>query len=688
MKANLVKLVDFMVLPRTQFFVPVYQRYYDWQEIHCRQLLNDIYAVAKNKELPSHFIGSIVFIQDSVYSSSTKTVLTVIDGQQRLTTITLLLIALAHKSLPNNHRLYDEIIEDYIINKRFDEEKLKLRPIKKDDRALQYLIENDFSKHFDNHSRIIENYKFFKEGIPENEIELVLEGIRKLFFVEISLERGKDDPQRIFESLNSTGKDLSQADLIRNYVLMDIEAEHQERIYKTLWLDIETYTQELHSQQTRLSDFMRDYMTFKFRKIPNKTKIFETFRDSFVFKNVEEKVSELEKLLIEIKEYASYYYKLINDSKESDKEISENLHYINRLEINVVYPFLMEIYKDYGSQNIEKQEFIRILQLIQSFVWRRFIVGLPTNALNKIFMTLYQSAKLKREKYNCNFVESIEISLLEKGGQQRFPNDIQVIEELRIKDFYNIQTKNRIYYLERLENFGKNIPFQIENNEKVTTEHILLQSLSNEWKSALGSDYQLISDKYLHTIANLTISGNNGELGNKSFIQKLNMDNFGYKSSGLWLNQYLCSIDKWTEVELLQRLEIITTRTLSIWKYPQIKIEQVESDDEINVFEIDSATFKKVEYFVFRDTKYEHNYFADILQTVVKYLFEQDAERFLSTDLVDKLKISNTKTKTNRRISPSYYVDTQASANDIIKRLQKTLEAFGLFDELYIKFTT
>ena len=383
-----------------------------------------------------------------------------------------------------------------------------------------------------------------------------------------------------------------------------------------------------------------------------------------------------------MKRFSIHYNKLINNDFETDSLIKKHLKYINRLEINVAYPFLLEVYDDYSQSIIDKTDFISILQLIQSFVWRRFICSLPTNALNKIFMTLYQNIDKQ------NYLNSLEFALIKKKGQQRFPNDKEIIDEISVKDFYNIQTKNRIYFLERLENFGKNIPFFIEGNEKVTTEHILPQNPTNEWKDALGSRFNHVFEKYLNTISNLTISGNNAELGRRPFKDKRDYPEFGYTASGLWLNQYLSTIDKWTEEEIIKRNKIICDRTLNIWQYPKNVSQSINNEDEINIFDLGDVTGKKIDYYIFFDSKYIKSNYSEILCFVAKTLFDMDANRFLQTELATTLRITTNKNnlRQSAKLGQTYYIDTHGNSNKTIKKIQKVLEAFELYDELFIKF--
>ncbi|TDB59103.1 DUF262 domain-containing protein [Arundinibacter roseus] len=445
MKANETKVEDFLSSNKTQFVIPVYQRNYDWTTGQCKQLLDDILEVGESKKMNAHFIGSIVYVHDDVYTATRVKELTVIDGQQRLTTLTLIYLALHRLAkVIQNEGLENEISETYLINKFLpDEEKLKLRPTDNNDRALKYLLRCDENEEYLDFSKLIDNFNYFKGRITEDNYQTVLKGLSKLMFVEVSLDREKDNPQRIFESLNSTGLELAQADLIRNYILMGLNPKDQKKIYQSYWEVIEKLAKDETLNLSRVSDFIRDYLTLENKNIPNKGKVYLEFKSKYPTSTLD----RLEANLSSIKSLVKHYNKLINPKNESDKELRTQLEFINRLEINVAYPFLMKVYDDYSNSVIDKPTFIKILDLVQTFTWRRFILGLPTNALNKIFMSLYDKVE------PANYLYSIQKSLIQRTGVQRFPNNAEVIDALKIKDVYNIKSKNRTYFLERLENF-------------------------------------------------------------------------------------------------------------------------------------------------------------------------------------------------------------------------------------------
>jgi len=685
MKANEINLNRFLSQSDTQFVIPVYQRNYDWSHSQCKQLLDDILEIGTNPKMGAHFIGSIVYVHDDVYSASGIRELTIIDGQQRLTTLTLIYLAVYELARNlGNEPLVNRINETYLINKfAADEEKLKLRPTENNDRALKYLLRGDTKEEYADFSRLIDNFNYFKSRILEENYEVVLSGINKLMFVEISLDRDKDDPQRIFESLNSTGLELSQADLIRNYILMGLKRKTQNKIYENYWEHIEHLAKDEATNNSKVSDFIRDYLTLENKKIPNKNKVYYEFKE----KHPTSTVVILEETLTPIKKLVKHYSKLINPSHEPDQDIKIQLQYINRLEINVAYPFLLKAYDDYSTNKITKQTFIEVMELVQSFTWRRFILGLPTNALNKIFMRLYEDVDLQ------NYVSSIQLSLLRKKGSQRFPRNTEVRNALKEKDMYGIKPKNRAYFLERLENYENKEFVQIDGNNDITIEHIFPQNPEAKWKIELGEEhYNFIKENYLNTIANLTLSGNNGQLGNKTFPSKkeMNIDGKeqGYKYSRLWLNRYLSTIDKWDKEEIEERFRIIEERFLNIWVFPEIATDQDNDFNEVNIFDAEEPTFKKLEYAIFFDQHLKISTVSLLYLEVIKTLFDLHPQAFFTSDLAEKLSLTKDANTCRQAlpINETYFIESNLDSSGKFSRIKRALTVYDFEDELTIKY--
>lgn len=686
MKATETVFKNFLTQNKTQFVIPVYQRNYDWTTAECKQLLEDIIEVGnKTSNDDTHFIGSIVFIHDGVYTSFDVKQLVIIDGQQRLTTMTLLYLALYRFALANDMEEKAAEINETILINRFvkeDSSKLKLKQTDVNAKAFRFLMNDNSPSDYNEYSRIIDNYNFFYNTLNKDNFSIVTEGLNRLLFVEISLERGKDDPQRIFESLNSTGLELSQADLIRNYILMGLEPREQVRVFENYWEIIENNAKIENSQESKVSELIRDYLTLINKKIPNKSKVYEEFKARFKKRDVDFYQNTLQT----IKQYSVIYNKLLNPSNETDVEIQRELRSIKQLEINVSYPFLLPVYDDYITNDIDKNTFIEVLRLIQSYTWRRFIVGLPTNALNKIFMTLYTDVD------RSNYLKSIEKALIKKRSSQRFPNNIEIEAALKDKDLYNTQAKNRLYYFEQMEHFRN--PERVDlSSADITIEHIFPQNPDVKWKSDItDTDYKLFSEKYLNTIANLTLSGNNGALGNKSFSEKRDMNKDegrqGYVFSNLWMNETLKTKDVWNAEELEERFKLLYNRYTSIWKYPSITIAEDNGDEEYTLFDAPEPKHKKLEYYTYKDELVVTKEFSKMYNHIITDLFTESPSKFLLTDLKEALGLTTDKDKPRSAyaINDIYYIEVNTDSNSKFNKLKKVLTAFELEDDLIIKY--
>lgn len=687
MKANETKIDKFLATNETIFAIPVYQRNYDWTLVQCKQLLQDIIEVGKNEKTNAHFIGSIVYVHDDVYTASGLTELTIIDGQQRLTTITLIYIALYKLAYElDNKNLVNRIHKTYLINEFApEEEKLKLKPTENNKEALRHIL-NTSGVIFKGYSRIIENFDFFKSAINKENFDIIQRGLSKLIFVDIALDRQKDNPQRIFESLNSTGLELSQADLIRNYILMGLTRVIQERIFKNYWEVIEKNAKDETLNKTKVSEFIRDFLTLKNKEIPNKSDVYTKFKERYPTSSLE----ELEIVLEELISLSKFYNKLINPQNELDKSIRQHLEYINTLEINVAYPFLMKVYQDFSNKIIEKSTFIAILSLVQSFSFRRFILALPTNALNKIFMGLYEKVDTN------NYLNSFQRNLMQKSGIQRFPRNVETINALKEKDVYNIKSKNRTYLFERLENYENNEPVLIDGNKDITIEHIFPQNPDPKWKIDLGAEeYNFIKENYLNTIGNLTFSGNNGKLSNKSFPEKKVMNiegkEQGYIFSRLWLNRVLKEKNKWGKDEIEERANIISKRFIKIWEIPEIDIEPETNYDERNIFDAEEPTHKKLEYAIFFNQKIAVSNVSNLYIEVFKLLFELQEETFFTSEIGKQISLTKSPEIDNLRqavrINNNYFIETNHNSMKKFELIKNALTIFGFEDELFIRYS-
>lgn len=673
---NLIKLNDI------QFVIPVYQRNYDWTEKHCKVLLNDIIEAGKNKK--EHFIGSIVYVNDNKPATSVKELI-VVDGQQRLTTITLIYLRL-YRLLDGigNEPLKNKIYKQYLINEfaNTPDKKIKLKPTANNDKALKHIYDNVKISHNEK-SNIIDNYTYFENNITENNYKEVLDGLRNLIFIDMALNKEYDDPQRIFESLNSTGLALSQGDLIRNYILMKLNSKEQEEIYEKYWEYIEKDAKDESKNENMVSDFIRDFMTSEYNKIPNKNRVYEEFKQKYSIDDL----NEIKNYLGVLKEYASYYNKLLNPKKENDKDISLKIDNIKSLEVNVSYPFFLKIYKDYNDNIIDKNKFIYIIDLIESFVFRRFICDVPTNAMNKIFMTLY------RQIDKNNYVKSLEEYLCKLEFSLKFPKDEEFISKFKEKNIYeSIAQKKKMYLFNKLEQgLGKEVVDF--NKTDLTIEHIFPQNPDGAWEEDLTEEEYSIAEKNLHKIANLTLSANNGALGNKRFIEKKNMNinngQQGYIYSSLWLNEYLKQIEEWKPKNIEERFDKIKERFLKVWKYPNVII--TNDNVEVDIFDADDPTGKKLEYIKFNGEEY--NDITDVSKLfsfILKYYYSEKEELFFTDEIQKVIKITTNKKELVSdypiQLSDIYYAENTYSSDKKFDLIKKLIDIFDREDELLIKY--
>lgn len=551
-----------------QFIVPIFQRNYSWQKSQYEQLWFDILRASKFKEKQNHFIGSIVYIDMGTPAGRPQQLL-LIDGQQRLTTISILLCAI--KDYVQKFNLETKLINLAKIKNQFlynsdeiDEDRYKLLLNVQDKETYIKLIDNTIFTVNKPATNIIKCYEFFYERIEDfikqhGQIDEIYAGIFKLSLVSISLDKDSDNPQMIFESMNSTGKDLSQTDLLRNYLLMDLTPEKQTRLYKTYWKPMEElFGEDIYKNDLNKFDyFIRDFLTLKsdtghICKINN---VYENFKRYYLDNNCE-KFAVLKDLFT----YAKYYA-CIDLLQENDDELKLYWQEFKKLDSHVVYPFLLKLYDDYSRQILIKEDFKKILQVVISYLWRRAICEIPTNSLSKTFATLYQAVD------KDDYVNSVIKAFVFKSSYKRFPSDYEVREKLQIKDIYHFRLRK--YLLEALENYYHKEPIDL-NTANYTIEHIMPQNIEHNlsWQQMLGEDWQEVHSLYLHTLGNLTITGYNAEMSNKSFVEKVNGES-GFKHSHLKLNESIAQSDVWNKKAIQRRTNILTDIILKIWKYPE-----------------------------------------------------------------------------------------------------------------------
>ena len=615
MKGSETKLIKYMEGADKRFVIPVYQRNYDWKTENCKQLYDDLVKVIRNRR-KNHFFGSIV----STYKpDGANEEFQIIDGQQRLTTVSLLLLAMYNlirqgKVAPSDDLLSVRIYEDYLVDKYKPEEtRIKLKPIKNDRKAFKKLFDEETE--YIGGSNLTTNYKYFYDRIQKEEITIdeLFQAIRSLEIISIRLD-SDDNPQLIFESLNSTGLDLSEGDKIRNYILMGQPSREQEKYYDKYWNKIEENT----NYQVHL--FVRDYLSVKQQTTPSMDKIYFTFKNY-----VEEEHVEIEPLLTDLLNYAKLYWILLT-GKVGDKRLASCIYRLNRLETTITRPFFLEVLRLQAEGYMTMDNVVEVFQITENYLFRRTICELPTNQLNKIFLLLHKEV-IRYDGNADNYVEKLKFALLSKKERARFPEDKEFADAFSTKQIYSMNAKNKMYILERFENFGtiedKDVYRHFDDGD-YSIEHIMPQHLTPAWAEALGQDYERIHEIWLHRMANLTLTGYNSKYSNNSFLEKRDMAN-GFKDSGIRMNQWIGAQNQWTEAELEQRNDYVRKRVLEIWSSPVTSFRPIEKqldsctlDDEIDL------TGRKIARFVYLTMEQPVRNWADMFESVVRILHSED----------------------------------------------------------------
>ena len=563
MKATEAKLLAFLK-KSPQFVIPIYQRTYSWAEKECRQLWDDIIRIGKNDVISVHFIGSIVYIEEGLSNNTVQSPQLVIDGQQRLTTVTLLIAALAEAlghDEPVDGFSAKKLRNYYLLNpEETGERHYKLLLSQTDKTSLTAIVAGNEQP--ENHSiRVTQNFELFEELIAggKDDLTAICNGLAKLVVVDIALNRDQDNPQLIFESMNSTGRELSQADLIRNFILMGLEPILQSRLYEQFWRPMEiAFGQEAYN--THFDAFMRHYLTVKTGDIPRLDEVYEAFKA--LARSTGATDAAVEPLVKEIRDYARYFCAMAL-GVETDPDLKLAFHDLRELKVDVAYPFLLELYHDYANDVLSKADFADVIRLIEAYVFRRAICAIPTNSLNKTFATFTKA--LKKDRY----LESIKAHFLTLPSYRRFPKDEEFERDIQTRDLYNF--RSRSYWLRRFENFGRKERVSVD---EYTIEHIMPQNeeLSASWQTALGSDWQHVHEAWLHTLGNLTLTGYNSEYSDKPFAAKRDMQG-GFKESPLKVNTGLASLEQWDEAAIKNRAGKLAKKALGVWPAPELTAE-------------------------------------------------------------------------------------------------------------------
>jgi uncharacterized protein with ParB-like and HNH nuclease domain len=688
MQAAKTKLMTLIGQPYKMFKIPVYQRTYDWETIHCKKLVNDIFkSMERGKE---HFTGTIVYLNESNLSENKVALL--IDGQQRITTIMILLKALAISAKENNFiKIYDDIHTKFLNTDTQDFEQIcKLIPTEEDRDEYDLLMSENFKK-MNSSLSFYKNYSLIK-NILKNKLKTKKDFtsfyqtlINNITIVELSLDNGLDDPQEIFESINSTGLDLSNADLVRNFLLMN--AEKQNYLYKQYW-------KPLFNQlgKENLEEFVYVYLTYKLEKrISNRKDIYSLFVDLYNENNYTN-----EEMLKELATIANYYEVFIKYTSSYSKEINDMMMKFREIEQSTLHPFLIYIFKDFDKNIIDEDIVIKVLKYFLNYHIKRMICNSASASLRGLYINLYNRI-FKVKKNKTRYYDSIATYMEQLQTKDAVPADITFKNSLESIDLYKQRTLAK-FLLGELENNNSKEKIDLEN---ISIEHILPQTLDNSWVVMLGDDYENIHEKYLHTLGNLSLTGYNSDMGNKSFSKKKEM--LGKKSKINFLNKDILEAEKWTDIEIISRAQKLSANILDIFRISEYDSKDLRYE-EVLEFDLlsESEDYKGTRLYSYKFNNMEierkEKSYWDMVVNIVTELDSIDSK--IMDDVAEKLfnpwddgkkdiisKESDESTDISLKIRDNLYLNGYLSSHTVIEMIRKLMLYYDI-DENNFKFFT
>lgn len=683
------KLDVYFTGDKTLFLVPLYQRKYAWQQKHCKRLFMDLERIHK-QDLRSHFFGSIV----SIKASETDDDILIIDGQQRITTISLLILAgiNAVKEGVMTCNYGDEYLEDmrnkYLRAKyRRTERLIKLRPIDEDMKAYDALFAGDTDNFIPaEQSGITSNYLLFSQLIKLSTMSFddMITAIEKLIVIDIRLDSG-DNPQLIFESLNSCGKDLEESDKVRNYLLMSLSKEEQENYYYKYWSKIEKLT------GAELTMFIRDYLTVKRRVISSLTDLYFDFKDYDEAKHITR-----EDLLSDMLKFAKYYHIAAKGDTPMCK-IGRKFRQLANVGSSVCMPFYL-VFLEYAEDNsLAEEEIYEVLDVVENYWARRIICSYPANVMSKVFALVHSDImRLKKtyldreEALSYSYADMLKFVLLKKQGNSVFPTDQEVDSCFPTRQIYKLPIDYRYFLFERLENENSKeadecIVEKMKNN-KISIEHIMPQTLTPEWKKALGDNWETIHEKYLHTFANLTLTGYNSNYGNHPFaekkagyVDKKGNQIYGFNESAFRLSNYVKQCDKWTLDEISKRNTILLEKFKALWPMVNTSFTPLDKETEIVSFDDEEYEFtnRYITAFSYKGITHEVSTWKKMLVTVCKMIHEENPTVF-SYLATQRYWLYDTSTKERSKITDNCYVHSSCSTKTKCSILRYIFEKMNI----------
>ena len=650
-KADSIHLFDFLENGKTIFEIPVFQRNYEWDEQQCSQLFKDLTIAAEDDQ--DHFIGAIVYVAET--GRKLSHIYRIIDGQQRLMSLMLLLKSLADV----NDQVRAEIQEQYLTNKYLEENNhLKLKPVAHDMEAFEAVM-NDRLDQYNEPSKVVKNYQYFKKRIQQSEFSSMelYEALNhfNMVYIELTNDVQDENPQVIFESLNSTGVSLSASDLVRNFLLMKLDSDKQSRLYQEYWVKME----RIFTTNT-FADFIRFYLTMKMHKMINKTKIYPLYKEFYHGQGLDS-----EEALADLYRFAIFYDQLIH-AETGIQELNPILRHINAMDSRVVYPYFFMMLEMTSTGEVSQDDVIEVAQIMESYLFRLKVCQLPTNGLNRMVIALCDKAKAVGD-YRARLVSLLNAS---------FPDDKKFADSLMNVNLYSLRNNLAKLALVVLEESRTKETIDFDDAQ---VEHIMPQRLNNDWRIELPNANR-INEEMGGVIGNLTLTKYNQEMGNKVYSEKKEV----YQTSNVSLTREIAAeYPTWNKESIVKRTEQLAQELISIFPRPVDTLQVEDISGEHTITESIDITGKKPTRLTISDEDIPLDSWRKMLISFMEYIWQLDSrnyEKIKGDSSLNKMLFASQRVP--EILDNGTSIETNFSANVVLALISKIAEICDIADEV------
>jgi uncharacterized protein with ParB-like and HNH nuclease domain len=624
------------------FKIPDFQRPYTWDVYQTETFLSDLEKVSKNKNF--HYFGTIVLIKENDHSI-------IIDGQQRLTTNLLFIVAAYHTLLkyPEKSEIFtaERIKDQYLLNtyssNTQNRNRITLRTVTTDNRVLEKIFNGEDLELSDKANKLYKAFlRFLLYLEKKDNIDYLIEALKKLEIVEITLDNNDDNPQLIFENINSTGEPLSAGDKIRNWALMLNNEMARNIVYNDYWKKIESKLTRVEKgkQVDYISDFFRTYLMCKNNEFISDAETYPSFKR--IVKQIDdENINSIREFYDDVVRYLHpYLFIKFMESNATLDDFKERIFSLKFLQTDTINTFVINIFVDYSANLLTKEEVEKSIYLLETFLARRIISGLKTEGLNMRFPDLHKTIKLKIEDNPTkSYDDCLACWMIETRGRTVYlPTDADISNSIKTLNFYNSKTYQQQFILSKICDQSKEsilLHNIFDKKINLTIEHVMPQKITPKWQVELGANWELLHNKWLHTLSNLTLTAYNSKYSNLPFNEKKNIEN-GFISSPLLINKYIASFEKWNENSLIQRSEWLLSNIANIWKYPTTTIQINKNnlnDDIYSPYDWEVEPFKRPSSVLIDNNTFDIDKWIELYTKVLEFIFENFTDEF--NNLID-----------------------------------------------------